>query len=137
MTEWLVQSRPGSRFQRVIADDLESVVHWLGASAEAGVLSRDARTYRVAGGRALETRARLPLDARLAWWHARHPRAVMAIRAVVGVGAAGLLIAKESGVHLSPAVLLLVGASGIAAWWGWELEHSRLEPEVVHLVRDP
>ncbi len=136
MTEWLVQRQPDLRFQRVIAGDLETILDRLDTSTEATVFSIKARAYRITNGCAFETRARLPFDTHLAWWHARHPRAVMASRVVVAVASAALLIAKQSGVHLSPVVLLLAGASGIAAWWGWELEHSRLEPKVVRLIPD-
>ena len=60
----------------------------------------------------------------------------MVVRVLVWSVATTLMIAQLYGVVFPAVVLIIAGLSGVLAWWSWELEGSRLEPEVARLNFD-
>ena len=128
--EWLVRLESQTKFQRVIASDFEQVICWLEPKTEAMIFSSDGRTFRLRNGHLLEVRTRKLNGVTFAWWCARHSQAARGARTVIGMLLVSTVIARICGVPLQPVIQVGLGLFGVLAWWSWELQHSRLEPDI-------
>ena len=127
--EWLVRLESQSKFQRVIASDFEQVICWLEPKTEAMIFSSDGRTFRLRNGHLLEVRTRKLNGVMFAWWCARHSQAALVVRTVIGTLLVSTVIASICGAPVQPIIQLGLGLFGVLAWWSWELQHSRFEPD--------
>ncbi len=137
MTEFLVQIEGQSRYVRVIAYTVLEVVAILGIDAKFTVFSSLGAAYRLEGDQApYSIPARLPLIVRLAWWGARHPRVRLAFQIVCWLGLAVSFVQMVTRVPGWPMSLLIAGLANTLAWWWFESERGRIDPEVL-VARDP
>ena len=135
--ECLVRLESQSKFQRVIASDFEQAICWLDPKTEAMIFSSDGRTFRLRNGHLLEVRTRKFNGVTFAWWCARHSQAALGARIVTSVLLVSTVIASVCGVPVQPVIQIGLGLFGVLAWWSWELQHSRLEPDIAWYYSSP
>ena len=135
--EWLVRLESQSKFQRVIASDFEQVICWLEPKTEAMIFSSDGRTLRLRNGQLFKARTRKLNGVTFAWWCTRHSQAALGARTVIGTLLVSTIIASVCGIPIQPIIQLGLGFFGVLAWWSWELQHSRLEPDIAWYYSSP
>ena len=137
MTEFLMRVEGQSRYVRVIADTVLDVASRLDTDATLTVFSSRGAAYRLVTGQPPQTiPARLPLLVRLAWWGARHPRVRLAFQLACWLSLGFALIQTNARASGWPAWLLFAGLANTLAWWWFESEHGRIDPEL-RGARDP
>ena len=137
MTEFLVRVEGQSRYVRVIADTVLEVVAVLGADAKFTVFSSSGAAYRLEANQAPQSiPARLPLIVRLAWWGAQHPWVRLAFQVACWLSLAVSFAQTATRVPGWPMWLLIAGLANTLAWWWFESERGRIDPEV-RIASDP
>jgi hypothetical protein len=136
MPEFLILSQNAVRYLRVEAQSLLEIASMLERD-ECWIVHSSSGTAHLLehGGVTQPVCAQLPLAVRLAWWGARHPTIRLGFQIICWIGlgfAFHQMITRGIGWAFW---LLLAGIANTLAWWWFESERGRLEPDVLR-VRD-
>lgn len=130
MTEFLVQVECQSRYIRVIAHTVLEVTVMLETDVTIIIFSSVGQAYRLEGKTLQPILARLPLTVWLAWWGARHSRVRLAFQVACWLSLAVAFTQTLTRAPGWPVWLLIAGLANTFAWWWFESERGRIDPEV-------
>ena len=137
MTEFLVRIEGESRYIRVIAQIVSEIAATLETDAPFIAFSGLGAAYRLEASqppRAIPVR--LPLVVRVAWWGARYPQVRLAFQLACWLSLGFALAQTNARANGWPVALLMAGLANTLAWWWFESERGRIDPEV-RVARDP